>query len=88
VIESSFEDGRKQVTLNGMIADLQKSLAVIPGAAIRILPPPPVRGIGTQGGVKMIVEDRSGGANYRRLEQVTQNSGRCDQQGFGRHRRL
>jgi HAE1 family hydrophobic/amphiphilic exporter-1 len=73
VMESSFEDRRKQgITLNGLIADLQKSLSVIPSAAIRILPPPPVRGIGTQGGVKMIVEDRSGGANYRRLEQVTQ----------------
>jgi hydrophobe/amphiphile efflux-1 (HAE1) family protein len=74
VIESSFEDrGKKHVTLKSMIADLQKSLSVLPDATIRILPPPPVRGIGTQGGVKMIVEDKSGGADYRRLEQVTQN---------------
>ena len=73
VIESSFEDRRKQgVTLRGLIASLQKSLSGITSATIRILPPPPVRGIGTQGGVKMIVEDRSGSANYRRLEQVTQ----------------
>jgi len=73
LIESSFEDRKKQhVTLTGMIADVQKTLAAIPGAAIRILPPPPVRGIGTQGGVKMIVENRSGAAEYRQLEQVAQ----------------
>jgi len=73
LIESSFEDRSKhRITLNGMIADLQKALSAIPGATIRILPPPPVRGIGTQGGVKMIVEDRTGAANdYGRLEQVT-----------------
>jgi HAE1 family hydrophobic/amphiphilic exporter-1 len=74
IIEGSFADREKQgVTLKGMIAGLQKSLSAIPSATIRILPPPPVRGIGTQGGVKMIIEDRSGSADYRRLEAVTQN---------------
>ncbi len=74
VIESSFADRHKHhVSLNGMIANLQKSLGSIPGASIKILPPPPVRGIGTQGGVKMIVENTSGSGNYRQLEQVTQN---------------
>ena len=75
LIESSFEDrAKRHVTLNGMIANLQKALSTIPDATIRILPPPPVRGIGTQGGVKMIVEDRTGAANdYARLETVTRN---------------
>jgi HAE1 family hydrophobic/amphiphilic exporter-1 len=74
VIESSFEDRLKHhVTLQSLIADLQKRLAVIPGANIRILPPPPVRGIGTQGGVKMIVEDRTGDADYNKLEQAAQS---------------
>jgi HAE1 family hydrophobic/amphiphilic exporter-1 len=60
LVEGSFEDREKHhVTLGGMVAKLQKSLSAIPGASIRILPPPPVRGIGTQGGVKMIVENRS-----------------------------
>jgi HAE1 family hydrophobic/amphiphilic exporter-1 len=72
LIESSFEDrASRHVTLAGMIANLQKSLMAIPGASIRILPPPPVRGIGTQGGVKMIVENRSGSTDYRRLEEIT-----------------
>jgi HAE1 family hydrophobic/amphiphilic exporter-1 len=74
VIESSFEDREKHhVTLQSLIADVQKRLSVIPGANIRILPPPPVRGIGTQGGVKMIVEDRTGVADYNKLEQVAQS---------------
>jgi HAE1 family hydrophobic/amphiphilic exporter-1 len=73
LIEASFEERKKrQVTLSGMIANVQQTLAAIPGAMIRILPPPPVRGIGTQGGVKMIVENRSGATEYRQLEQVTQ----------------
>jgi len=74
LIESDFADRAKHhVTLNGMIAQLQKSLSQIPDAQIRILPPPPVRGIGTQGGVKMIVEDRSGKANYPAIEQAAKS---------------
>jgi len=74
LIEGSFKDRAKHhVTLKGIIADSQKALSAIPGAQIRILPPPPVRGIGSQGGVKMIVEDRTGKADYRKLEQVAQN---------------
>ena len=74
LIEDSFENRKKaHVTLKGMIADVQKRLSDIPGAQIRILPPPPVRGIGTQGGVKMIIEDRSGKADYHRLEQMAQS---------------
>ena len=71
LIESDFADRAKHhVTLKGMIAELTKTLGQIPDAQIRILPPPPVRGIGTQGGVKMIVEDRSGKADYPAIEQA------------------
>ncbi len=74
VIEASFKDRqRRHIKLQGLIADLQKRLSAIPGAQLRILPPPPVRGIGTQGGVKMIVEDRTGRANYQEIEQAAQN---------------
>jgi HAE1 family hydrophobic/amphiphilic exporter-1 len=73
LIESSFKDRAKHhIQLKAMIADVQKALSAIPGAQIRILPPPPVRGIGSQGGVKMIVEDRTGKADYRKLEQAAQ----------------
>jgi HAE1 family hydrophobic/amphiphilic exporter-1 len=71
LIESDFKDrARQHVTVKGLIAGLNKSFQAIPGAQIRILPPPPVRGIGTQGGVKMIIEDRSGSNDYRRLEKT------------------
>jgi hydrophobe/amphiphile efflux-1 (HAE1) family protein len=73
LVEDSFEARKKEhVTLNQMIADSQKRLSFDPSAVIRILPPPPVRGIGTQGGVKMIIEDRSGKEDYRHLEEVAQ----------------
>jgi HAE1 family hydrophobic/amphiphilic exporter-1 len=73
LVESSFEDRKQRgVTLPGMIANVQQALTAIPGAVLRILPPPPVRGIGTQGGVKMVVENRSGATEYGQLEKVTQ----------------
>jgi HAE1 family hydrophobic/amphiphilic exporter-1 len=73
LVESSFKDRAKHhLKLKSIIAEAQKSLSAIPGAQIRILPPPPVRGIGSQGGVKMIVEDRTGKADYKKLEQAAQ----------------
>ncbi|THD79282.1 MAG: efflux RND transporter permease subunit [Phenylobacterium sp.] len=47
--------------------DLRNRFADINGADIKVIPPPPVRGIGTTGGFKMIVEDQ-GGAGYPALE--------------------
>ncbi len=74
LVEAPFEERHNHhITLKDTIADLQKSLMAFPGAQMRILPPPPVRGIGTQGGVKMIIEDRSGTADYQHLEKVAQN---------------
>ena len=73
LVESSFKDRAKQhLKPKAIIADAQKALSAIPGAQIRILPPPPVRGIGSQGGVKMIVEDRTGKPDYKKLEQAAQ----------------
>ncbi|HEY6579441.1 MAG TPA: efflux RND transporter permease subunit [Rhizomicrobium sp.] len=74
LVESSFGDRQgKGLTFPRIVSSLQKTLAPIPGAAIRILPPPPVRGIGTQGGVKMIIENRSGKTDYRQIQEVTEN---------------
>jgi hydrophobe/amphiphile efflux-1 (HAE1) family protein len=50
------------------VADLlRKNMAKITGAEVKIIPPPPVRGIGNAGGFKMIIEDRAG-AGPRALE--------------------
>ena len=57
---------------SAVIAELYKRLGVITGADIRIIQPPPVRGIGSTGGFKMIVEDQ-GGHGPQALEAVTKD---------------
>jgi hydrophobe/amphiphile efflux-1 (HAE1) family protein len=52
-----------------VIKDLSARLAQITAGSALVIQPPPVRGIGTGGGYKMIVEDRSG-AGYQALEKV------------------
>ena len=48
------------ITANSVLADLRKRLAVIQGAYVLTIPPPPVQGIGNSGGFKMMLEDRAG----------------------------
>jgi HAE1 family hydrophobic/amphiphilic exporter-1 len=63
-------DQRKGINTQAVMADLRKQYAKqIVGADVRVLNPPPVRGIGSTGGFKMIVEDR-GGRGYAALEQA------------------
>ncbi len=45
---------------NVIMAELREKFAAIPDAVIVVIPPPPVRGLGTGGGFKMQVQDRSG----------------------------
>src|SRR2546423_9608326 len=56
-----FEDRRKP-SLSGpaIAAELNKQFASIQDAFILAVPPPPVMGLGTIGGFKVFVEDRSG----------------------------
>ena len=56
-------------TIAAITADLEKRTAGILDADIRVIAPPTVRGIGTAGGFKMIVEDRAK-LGYRALEQA------------------
>lgn len=53
-----------------ILKDVSGRLSQITAGDIFVIPPPPVRGIGTSGGFKMIIEDRSA-AGYRALEEVT-----------------
>ena len=48
------------VTANTVLSDLRKRLSVIKDAHIITIPPPPVQGIGSAGGFKMMLEDRAG----------------------------
>jgi hydrophobe/amphiphile efflux-1 (HAE1) family protein len=65
-----FEQRLKRgLTAEVIAADLRRRMAAVPGADVKIIDPPPVRGIGTAGGFKMIVQDRTQ-HTYQELEQA------------------
>lgn len=53
-----------------ILGNLRRSMGAISAGNVLVIAPPPVRGIGTGGGFKMMVQDRSG-KGYRALEQAT-----------------
>jgi hydrophobe/amphiphile efflux-1 (HAE1) family protein/NodT family efflux transporter outer membrane factor (OMF) lipoprotein len=54
-----------------LLATLQKRLSQIREAQIFVIPPPPVQGLGTSGGYKLMVQDRRG-RGLRALQQGTE----------------
>jgi HAE1 family hydrophobic/amphiphilic exporter-1 len=71
VVETPFGDRLKQhLSSQQIMDDVRRRLADYVHADIKIIPPPPVRGIGVAGGFKMIVESQ-GSTDYRKLEQVS-----------------
>src|SRR5205814_6790401 len=48
------------VNANTVLADLRARLSVIKEARVLTIPPPPVQGLGSAGGFKMMLEDRVG----------------------------
>ena len=70
VIEAPFGDRLKHdQTLASVMAAVEKATAGIMEADVRVIQQPPVRGIGTAGGFKLIVEDRQK-QGYVALEQA------------------
>ena len=61
--------------MEAISASLTKRFASITDADIRVITPPPVRGIGSAGGFKMVVEDRAG-RGYPALELAANNLAR------------
>ncbi|MBI3515774.1 MAG: efflux RND transporter permease subunit [Proteobacteria bacterium] len=55
-----------------LLGELRRRLAVIQDAFIITIPPPPVRGIGTAGGFKMMIQDKRG-RGLDALEAATQD---------------
>ena len=47
------------VSANTVLADLRQRLSVIKDAYVLTIPPPPVQGLGSTGGFKMMLEDRA-----------------------------
>ena len=50
----------RHLSANVIADNLRARMNSITGADVKIIPPPPVRGIGTAGGFKMMIEDQSG----------------------------
>ncbi|HEY3813627.1 MAG TPA: multidrug efflux RND transporter permease subunit [Caulobacteraceae bacterium] len=57
------------LTSNVIADDLRHRMLAVTEADVKIIPPPPVRGIGTAGGFKMMIEDQNG-AGPQALEAV------------------
>ena len=71
VILDSFEDRTKSGRSAEVIsADLNKALASITESMNIVIAPPPVSGIGTGGGFKLMLQNKSG-ASYKELQKVT-----------------
>jgi multidrug efflux pump subunit AcrB len=60
----------ERASADAIAMDLRRSLSSITAGNVLLIPPPPVRGIGTGGGFKMMIEDR-GGAGFAALEKAT-----------------
>ncbi len=48
------------MTANTVLADLRRRLSVIQDACVLTIPPPPVQGLGSAGGFKMMLQDQAG----------------------------
>ncbi|WP_254512498.1 efflux RND transporter permease subunit [Anatilimnocola floriformis] len=72
VIPKSFhERGETGLTAKKIQTDLQAELGTASDAMIFVIPPPPVRGLGTAGGFKFLVQDR-GGHGYKALQDASE----------------
>ncbi len=59
-LPSLYSHSLPGVTADSVLADLRKRLSVIKDAYVLTIPPPPVQGLGSSGGFKMMLEDRAG----------------------------
>lgn len=66
--EERAQSGRNATQIS---ADMNKALAVVTASSNFVIAPPPVSGIGTGGGFKMMLQSKAGGS-YDELEAVTQ----------------
>jgi HAE1 family hydrophobic/amphiphilic exporter-1 len=64
---------------NSIIADMTRRLGVIEEAFIIAVPPPPVRGLGNQGGFKLQVQDRAGAGVQQLVAAAYEVMGRARQ---------
>ena len=73
VILKGFEV-RKEASLSAdaILQNLREKLNQIPEALVFAFGPPPIQGVGSTGGFRMMVQDRRGG-EYQQLQAISQN---------------
>jgi hydrophobe/amphiphile efflux-1 (HAE1) family protein len=59
-LEDARDRAKRGLTADVVLADLRHRLGSIPDAMLFVIPPPPVRGIGSGGGFKLQIQDRAG----------------------------
>jgi hydrophobe/amphiphile efflux-1 (HAE1) family protein len=69
ILDDFDERGAKGQTVDALIAEAQKATADINEARLMIVKPPVIRGIGSAGGFRMMVEDKNG-EGYRALQET------------------
>ncbi|MBA4749574.1 MAG: efflux RND transporter permease subunit [Alphaproteobacteria bacterium] len=78
----SFEERVKRgISADKILADLRKAAASIDKGFLVVIPPPPVRGIGSGGGFKMMIQDRGGVGTDQLNNAVWQMVGAATQEG-------
>ncbi|TQK06990.1 efflux RND transporter permease subunit [Herbaspirillum sp. SJZ107] len=66
-----FDQRGKDQSAEAIAAEINKRMGAIEDAFVMVLPPPPVNGLGTTGGFKMMIEDR-GNLGYDELNKAVQ----------------
>jgi multidrug efflux pump len=66
-----FDQRGKDQSAEAIAGEINKRMGAIEDAFVMVLPPPPVNGLGTTGGFKMMIEDR-GNLGYDELNKAVQ----------------
>ncbi|MGI4842256.1 MAG: efflux RND transporter permease subunit [Janthinobacterium lividum] len=67
----SERKGKPEQSADAIAAEINKRMGSVQDAFVMVLPPPPVNGLGTTGGFKLMLEDR-GNLGYDELYKATQ----------------
>ncbi len=70
VLDDAKRRARQGLGFEQILGEMRRRVSAIDEALVMVIPPPPVRGIGTGGGFKMQIQDQSG-AGLEALEDAT-----------------